>query len=86
LAFCVLFDYFMQITFFAAFLTLDGRREQKNIVDCCCFPICSVKRKVGVEGEVGGEGEGENDVFEPKLSNSLLQKFFSNVMPKLLRR
>jgi len=82
LALCVLFDFFMQITFFAAYMVIDGRREERGIIDCCCFPVCAINKKVEPEDLV--EQKGTHSPHEEN-DNSLLGLFFRNVMAPLLR-
>ena len=39
-AFGIFFDYFYQLTFFAAFLAIDERRRMQKRGDCFCCPTC----------------------------------------------
>ena len=64
LAIAVLFDFLNQVTFFVAFMYLDGKRLERRATDCCC--CCGGDDKRGDDG--GADAPKANKVLEHRIS------------------
>eukprot|EP00494_Astrolonche_serrata_P027216 UN27479 len=69
----VCFDYFFQVTFFVAFLTLDAYRQDAHIRDCCC--CCGVKSEPPAKKMCSKE---ESDPFQTPFGI----KLFGKIIPR----
>ncbi|CAN0336849.1 unnamed protein product, partial [Ascophyllum nodosum] len=64
----ILFDFFLQVTLFVAFLTMDANRQKAGRLDClCCFKSKeflmkqdAIERGIVIPGTVAVSPEGEN--------------------------